>query len=57
MLRRARRFVTRLVELRRLLEEGTEQLIAIVGTAKRVVFEVAELALFLYALWLVLGRH
>ena len=57
MLRRARRFVTRLVELRRLLEEGTEQLIAIMGTAKRVVFEVAELALFLYALWLVLGRH
>ena len=39
MLRRARRFVTRLVELRRPLEEGAEQLIAIVGTAKRVVFE------------------
>ena len=44
-------------ELRRLLEDGTRELVVILATAKRAAFEVAELALFLYAPWLIIGRR
>ena len=57
MLRRAKRLVQTLAELRRLLDDGTQELVVILATAKRVAFEVAELALFLYALWLIIGRR
>jgi len=57
MLRRAKRLVQTLAELRRLLDDGTQELVVILATAKRVAFEVAELALLLYALWLIIGRR
>lgn len=56
-MRRARRCIGFLIELSRLLQEGTEQLVVILATTKRIVFELTELVLFLYALWLILGRH
>jgi len=39
------------------LEDGTRELVVILATAKRAAFEVAELALFLYAPWLIIGRR
>lgn len=57
MLPRIQRLAEALRALHQIAEEASADILAIVATVKRLVFEAAEFALFLYALWLILGRH
>jgi hypothetical protein len=57
MLPRLRRLADALRVIRQIAEEASTDLLAIMVVVKRLVFEVVEFGLFLYALWLIFRRH